>query len=265
MNKSEPQILFGKIMHGRLFPKRNNFIYGAYYLAFPLSKIGALPISHNRFAPLSFYDRDHGDFDGSDLETWARDILNDYGLKSADGDITLICMPRVFGYTFNPVSFWLCHDQKGRLRAVLCEVHNTFGEHHSYLCAHEDGRPIESVDILQGEKLFRVSPFLKREGRYTFRFDVRDESFGVWIDFYDGEGKKQLVTSLIGDFEPMHSASLRKAFWRYPLITIKVISLIHWQALKLLTKGIKYIPKLIQKQQRTSAAQKLIKRNLTKK
>jgi len=256
---AEAQLFFGKVMHGRLFPKRNSFTYGIYYLAFPLSQIKTLPIAYNHFAPLSFYDRDHGHCDGSDLEKWARGIFINYGIKEADGEIKLICMPRVLGYTFNPVSFWLCHDAKGNLRTVLCEVHNTFGERHTYLCAHDDHRPIAHDDILKGDKLFHVSPLLQREGHYEFRFDTRDDKFGVWIDFFDGEGKKKLVTSLIGNLEPMNSSTLRKAFWAYPLVTFKAITLIHWQALKLLAKGIKYLSKPAQKQECTSATGNLTK------
>lgn len=259
MGIAEPQILFGKVMHGRLFPKRNNFIYGIYYLAMPLSKIKQLPIACNRFAPLSFYDRDHGRCDGSDLEEWARGILDDYNIKEADGGITLVCMPRVLGYVFNPVSFWLCHDKQGALRAVLCEVHNTFGERHTYLCAHEDHRPIKHDDMLKGDKLFHVSPLLKREGHYTYRFDVRENKFAVWIDFYNAEGQKQLVTALIGTFQQMDKTTLRRAFWTYPLVTFKAITLIHWQALKLLAKGIKYIARPKQKPEKVSATDNLTK------
>lgn len=255
----EPRIFFAKVMHGRLFPKRNNFTYSIYYLSLPLSKIKNLPIAYNRFAPLSFYDRDHGLCDGSDLDSWARDILSDYGFDKADGEITLVCMPRIMGYTFNPVSFWLCCDKEGSLRAVLCEVHNTFGERHTYLCAHEDHGSINAKDVLKGEKLFHVSPLLKREGHYTFRFDYREDKFAVLIDFFDADGQKQLVTSLIGDFEPMNKTTLRKAFRSYPLVTFKAITLIHWQALKLLIKGIKYVSRPVQKPEHISTT-----RNLTK-
>ncbi len=256
----EPQIFFGKVAHGRLFPKRNSFSYNIYYLSLPLSNIKKIPIAYNKFSPLSFYDRDHGACDGSDLEKWARSILSKYEIKEADGEIKLICMPRVFGYTFNPVSFWLCHDREGNLRAVICEVHNTFGERHTYLCVHDDQRPISHDDVLTGDKIFHVSPFLEREGYYAYRFDVRDNKFSVWIDFYDAEGKKQLVTSLIGKFEGMNKATLRKAFWRYPLITFKAIALIHWQALRLVMKGIKYLLKPAQNKQRVSVTNNLTKR-----
>ncbi len=255
----KPQILFSKVMHARLFPKENKFRYGIYYISLPLSKLGAMPIACNRFAPLSFYERDHGACDGTALEPWARDILQSYGINKADGEITLICMPRVLGYVFNPVSFWLCHDKEGKVRAIICEVHNTFGERHSYLCAHPDQRPIAEKDVLEGEKIFHVSPFLEREGHYTFRFDLREGKFSAWIDFYDAQGKKKLITSLIGDAQAMNKTTLRRAFWAYPLVTFKAIILIHWQALKIIAKGIKYIPKPLQKQEKVSAM-----RNLTK-
>ncbi len=255
----EPRLFFGKVMHGRLFPKRNSFTYGIYYLALPLSKLKDLPIARNHFGPLSFYDCDHAQCDGGDLETWARTILSDYNFKTADRDITLVCMPRVLGYVFNPVSFWLCRDKNGNLRAVLCEVHNTFGERHTYLCAHDNHRAITTKDVLEGQKVFHVSPLLKREGHYTFRFDAREDKFSVFIDFYNADGRKQLVTSLIGRFEPMTKETLRKAFWAYPLVTFKAITLIHWQALKLLIKGIKYIPRPPQKRERVSTTHNLTK------
>lgn len=259
MSMRVPQIFFGKVMHARLFPKRNNFTYGIYYLSLPLSKIKNLPIAYNRFAPLSFYDRDHGQRNGDDLEAWARSILSDYGIGCVDGEIELICMPRIFGYVFNPVSFWLCRDKEGELRAVLCEVNNTFGERHTYLCAHDDHRPITGQDKLKGEKVFHVSPLLKREGYYEFRFDARNDKFKVGIDFYDGAGQKKLVTSLSGKFELMEKGALRKAFWAYPLVTFKAITLIHWQAFKLLVKGIRYISRPPQKPQRVSATDNLTK------
>lgn len=257
---SPGRIMFGHVMHARLFPKRNKFRYGIYYLEFPLSRINSLPIAYNRFGLLSFYDKDHGRCDGSDLEPWARGILAEYGLGDVcDGEISLITLPRVLGYVFNPVSFWVCRDKNGAIRTVICEVHNTFGEHHSYICAHDDHRPITEKDTLEGEKVFHVSPFLIREGKYTFRFDLREGHFGVWIDYYAPDGDKQLVTSLAGKREAMTGEALRRAFWRYPLVTSKAIFLIHWQALKLISKGIKYIPRPPQRREKTSGSDQITK------
>ena len=207
---------------------------------------------------MSFFEKDHGAKDGRDLELWAREILQKHNIK-ADGEIVLIAMPRIFGYVFNPVSFWLCHDKEGNARAVICEVNNTFGETHIYICAHKDGRVIQKEDVMRGEKIFHVSPFLKREGHYEFRFDCAPNHFGAWIDFYDGHGKKQLLTSLLGQYQPMSQAGLRKAFWAYPLITFKAIGLIHWQALKIISKGIKYISKPKQGVDKVSAVENLTK------
>lgn len=255
----EPKLYTAKVMHKRLFPKVNGFTYGTYYYALPLSALEKVPVTLNRPGWISFYERDHGPKDGSDLGEWARGLLEDYAIGKADGEIILIAMPRIFGYVFNPVSFWLCHDKHGGLRAVICEVNNTFGETHSYLCARGDRKAITREDWLQAEKLFHVSPFLEREGHYKFRFDVRDNKFGVWIDYYDRAGDKKLVTALTGKFEPLTRAAVRGAFWRYPLVTLKTISLIHWQAVKLIVKGIRHIRKPPQKEKRISAAANITK------
>lgn len=244
----EAQIFNAKVMHKRLFPKVNSFTYGVYYVAIPLDKLNkepsaSLDISLNKYATLSFYEKDHGNRDGKNLENWLRNILKDNGINDCIKSITLVCMPRVFGYSFNPVSFWLCLDKSEKLIAVLCEVNNTFDESHSYLCYHTDLREITAEDYLAAKKLFHVSPFLKREGNYQFRFSFAEKKLGIWIDFYDTDGKKQLITSLIGKLEPLTKHNLSKAFLKHPLVTFKTIFLIYWQAVKLTAKGVKYITK----------------------
>ncbi len=168
-------------------------------------------------------------------------------------------MPRVLGYVFNPVSFWFCHDQQGRLRAVLCEVNNTFGETHTYVCAHPDHRPIEGNDVLVGQKDFHVSPFLARTGHYTFRFKKQTERCDIWINYYDEQGKLQLATSLNGRFRALTKKTLRQAFWQHPLVTFKSIFLIHWQALKLVLKSAKYFKRPQQKAKRVTTTSKVKK------
>lgn len=245
----EPQIFTAKVMHKRTFPKENAFTYGIYYISLPLHLLkDTAELTQNKFAALSFYKKDHGAKDGSDLEQWIRSILRDYDLDKKTKTITLIAMPRIFGYVFNPVSFWVCRDENGQVRAVLCEVNNTFGETHSYLCAHKDGSEITKEHWLSAEKVFHVSPFLKREGQYKFRFALDGKKIGIWIDFFDSENKKQLLTSLIGDLKPLNKKTLRTIFWTHPLITFKAITLIHWQAIKLIVKGIKHIKKPDQKE-----------------
>jgi DUF1365 family protein len=248
-----PMLMLGKVMHKRLTPKVNGFTYGMYYLVCPLSQLAAMPMKRNRFGVFSFYDKDHGPRDGSALEPWIRGILAQYGAQ-AGGEIVLITLPRVLGYVFNPVSFWLCHDTRGRLRAVLCEVNNTFGESHNYLCMHGDRREITVDDWLTGEKFFHVSPFLQTEGHYRFRFVLNESALGIWIDHDDAKGERKLLTALTGRLVPMSAPALRSVFWRYPLVTLKAVALIHWQAIKLFVKGVRYVPKPIQRADRLTAA-----------
>ena len=236
----EHKLLFGKVMHKRLFPTVNQFIYRMYYLAIPLSKLESLPIAFNKPGLMSFHTKDHGNCDGSDLENWARAILQRYRIDSANGEIILVCLPRILGYVFNPVSFWLCLDQDNELKAVLCEVNNTFGERHTYLCANSDQSAITLDTPLESDKVFHVSPFLERKGQYRFIFRYTGKLFTAHVDYYNGT-EKQLITSLHGELQKFNSANRRRAFWQYPLVTLKTIVLIHWQALKILWKKIPYI------------------------
>ena len=249
-----PQIYTAKVMHKRLFPKVNQFTYGVYYVALPL------PATSLPSRLLSFREQDHGARDGGDVGVWARTLLNTYGIDALIENIILITMPRVLGYVFNPVSFFMCLDKDKRLRAVICEVHNTFGEQHSYLCARADHAPISPDEWLEADKLFHVSPFLPRNGHYKFRFTLAGQQLGIWIDYYDVEQNKQLLTSLTGKFTPLTAASLRRAFWAHPLVTLKVIALIHWQALKLISKGIRYIAKPLQMKEKITTTRNLTKR-----
>lgn len=248
-----PQVYFAKVMHKRLFPKVNQFTYRVYYVALPLP---AVPLPSRL---LSFHNKDHGARDGSDVGQWAKSLLKPYGLDRLVENTMLITMPRVLGYVFNPVSFFMCLDKDRQLRAVICEVHNTFGEQHCYLCARADHAPISPDEWLEADKLFHVSPFLPRNGHYKFRFALAKTQLGIWIDYFDAESNKQLITSLTGRFAPLDCASLTRVFWSHPLVTLKTILLIHWQAIKLFSKGIRYIVKPLQFLDRITAT-----RNLTK-
>lgn len=250
--------MFGRVIHKRLFPKINTFNYGIYYLLLPLSQLSSSIenkyLKFNRWGLLSFYNKDHGHRDENDLNEWTQEILKKHNVKNADGEIFLLTMPRVLGYVFNPVSFWYCYDKSEHLRAVICEVNNTFGETHTYVCVHDDGRVISNDDYLMGSKVFHVSPFMEREGHYTFRFSQSDDKIGARIDFFDAEGKKKLITALSGHFSKMDENACSKAFWRYPLVTMRSIFLIHYQAMKLFLKGTEYVPKPLQRKDKVTRA-----------
>jgi len=237
---SEPLIGFGQVRHTRLRPARNAFAYPTYFVMLPMRAMhrtgsGALP--HNRRGAISFHDRDHGDGRDNAVE-WLDELLHGEGIEDADGEAWLHCYPRVLGYTFKPVSFWYCHRRDGSLRAIVVEVNNTFGERHCYLL----DAPAFGAE-LRADKVFHVSPFCQVEGGYRFRFMVTPGRARtvVRIDYDDGQGPL-LQTSVSGALELASAASLRRALWRHPAMTLRVIAAIHWQALRLWWKGAVYHP-----------------------
>ncbi|WP_425040258.1 DUF1365 domain-containing protein [Primorskyibacter sp. S187A] len=186
----------------------------------------------------SLLDRDHGGTPGAGRGApWAREVLEAHQIH-LDGPLMLLAQPRVLGHVFNPVSFWLAYDAEMNLRAVISEVTNTFGDRHSYLCYHPDLRPIEPQDKLRAEKIFHVSPFQPIEGGYVFRFDIKAERIGIWIDYSSGKGG--LIATLCGERREMSNRSILGAVFRRPFGSRRVLGLIHWQAFKLWWKGARY-------------------------
>src|SRR5580658_140903 len=162
----------GIVTHRRLRPRPHRLRYRVFWMLLDLDEIGRLPrrlrlFSHNRFNALSFFDTDHGDGSGRPLRDQVEGHLRAAGLATDGGAIRLFCMPRIFGYGFNPLSVYFCHRRDGALVALLYEVRNTFGERHSYLIpvgASDDAVIRQSCD-----KCFYVSPFLDMSLRYDFR------------------------------------------------------------------------------------------------
>jgi DUF1365 family protein len=191
---------------------------------------------------LSFYDADHGDgrspSKGGAL-AWLDELLAEQGIEGADGEVWLHCYPRVLGFAFKPVSFWYCHRLDGTLRAIVVEVNNTFGERHCYLL----DEPRLGVE-LRADKVFHVSPFCPVEGTYRFRFMFnRDRTRTVaCIDYDDAEGPL-IQTSVSGKLQALSAQNSRQALSRYPLMTLAVVLRIHWQALKLFMKKVRFFSK----------------------
>ncbi|NDP41748.1 MAG: DUF1365 domain-containing protein [Aromatoleum sp.] len=252
---AEFALLHGDVMHRRRRPAANAFNYPAFSLRLPLSRLAELPtrgIAHNARGAVSFHDRDHGARDGSPLEAWIRALLAAEGIE-ADGEIVLHAFPRMLGYVFNPVSFWVCHDVNGAVRAVLCEVCNTFGECHNYLLAHPDGRALTSGETLPACKVFHVSPFCDVKGRYAFRFHFGADRWLARIDYFDDDGPLPLLeTSVSGRAAPVEPAAVRSLVWRYRLFTFGVVARIHWQALRLFVKRVPFFAKPAPPPQRTT-------------
>ncbi len=234
------------VFHTRFKPKRNHFFYRVFYLCFEIAKTNKIAskfLSLNRFNIFSFYAKDHGNRDGSSLEIWVRNILATKNLEQKTAKIFLLTYPRVLGYVFNPVSFWFCLDKQENLIAVLSEVNNTFGENHNYLIFNQDHSPILENQWFEAEKQFHVSPFFEVKGGYKFRFIFNENKIAAWIDYFADSREKSLTTAVICSKKPLGDFALLKQFLLIPLMTFKVIFLIHWQALKLIILKNKYIPK----------------------
>lgn len=231
----------GETFHGRHGAVKNAFRYGVDYVLLdaeaPLRAPGLF--SRNRGNLLSLHDRDHGGPPGKGHgAAWVRAVLADHGLTIAWLKIELLTQPRVLGHVFNPVSFWLCRDGTGQLRAVIAEVTNTFGDRHCYLCHHDDLSPIGPEDTLVARKVFHVSPFQDIAGEYRFRFDIGADRVGVWIDYRAGDGG--VLATLVGRRVPLTNRGILAACLRRPFGSRRVLALIHWQALKLFVKGVRY-------------------------
>nr|WP_239479794.1 DUF1365 domain-containing protein [Actibacterium sp. 188UL27-1] len=225
----------GQTFHGRRGAVENAFRYSVDYLVLdPEARItGPRLFSRNRANLTSVQDRDHGGPPGKGRgAAWARDVLQAHDI--AADRLLLMAQPRVLGHVFNPVSFWLCYVADD-LIAVIAEVSNTFGDRHSYLCRHADGRPILREDTLTAVKIFHVSPFQPVEGGYTFRFDIRDDKIGIWIDYTAGNGG--LIATLTGRRRRLTTGAILAACLRRPFGSRRVLGLIHWQAIKLWWKG----------------------------
>lgn len=231
----------GRTFHGRRGAVGNRFSYGVDYLLLAPGESlkGPAIFGRNRGNLVSLHDIDHGGLPGGgEGVCWVHGVLAEAGLHRVDGRILLLAQPRILGHVFNPVSFWLCHDREGALRAVIAEVNNTYGDRHSYLCHHDDQRPILPEDELQARKLLHVSPFQPVEGDYAFRFDIGPDRLAIRIDYRHGNGG--LVATLSGARRPASTFSLLRAMLRRPLGSRRVLALIHWQALKLWWKGVPF-------------------------
>lgn len=233
----------GTVLHRRLRPKHHRLSYRVFSLLTDLDALPALDarlrlFSHNRINLFSLHDKDHGDGDGSPLRPYVEGHLARAGIDLEGGTIRLLAYPRVLGYVFNPLSVYYCHHADGRLVAVLHEVSNTFGQRHTYLVQVEDGAA--PVIRHSAPKLFHVSPFMIMDCTYHFRLVPPADRVAVSIQ-QDGPEGTMLHASFVGEGEAISESALMRAFMRYPMMTLKVIGGIHWEALLLWRKGLRIL------------------------
>ncbi|MGT2440757.1 DUF1365 domain-containing protein [Bradyrhizobium betae] len=236
----------GQVVHRRFMPRAHRLRYRVFWMLLDLSEVDSLSkkltfFSRNRFNLASFHDSDHGD--GSDLPLLkqARALLRQAGCQADQLVIKLLCMPRILGYGFNPLSVYFCVRQDGSLEAIIYEVHNTFGERHSYVMPVQgpvNGRASEIVEQ-HCPKGFYVSPFLGMDMSYGFR--VRPPAARVEVSIQGKENDKTIIAaSLSGARHELTDGVLLKAFASHPLLTMKVIAGIHWHALRMVLKGFRF-------------------------
>ena len=244
----ETGLYAGEVIHQRFAPKPHRLAYHIFQVLLDLDRVdedvkATRLLSRNRFNLFGFYDRDHGP-DQADRAGSLRDrmvaMLKDRDAWAAGDRIFLLTMPRVLGFVFNPISLYFVVAPDNRVRTVVYEVNNTFGDRHSYVMPVQDaGRTIHQ----HSGKRLHVSPFMETRGHsYDFDLIAPAETFVLKIDLKNGDQKM-----LFAGFTARRQALTDKTLWRLflglPLMTVKVVAGIHWEALKIALKGIGLKPK----------------------
>lgn len=235
-------LYIGDVTHRRLRPRQHRLRYSLFYLLLDLDEVDALAgtlrlFSHNRFNLFSFFDRDYGDGSAASPREKVEKHLRAAGVETG-GPIRLLTMPRIFGYAFNPLNVYFCHARDGSLCAIFYEVSNTFGQRHSYLIPVPAGTtaPIRQ----ESRKSFYVSPFISTDMAYSFVTTPPCERVVIGVTGHDEQGPL-IITRLAARWRGLSDAALARLFFTYPLLTLKVIVGIHWEALRLWLKGVRLL------------------------
>jgi DUF1365 family protein len=242
-----PALYVGRVMHHRMKPKVHRFQYDVFTCLIDLDRLDeverASPVfSVDRFNLIAFHQCDHGGGAARGLADHIRAQLAAAGAPEAGATILLSAYPRILGFVFNPIAVYYCHDKDGRLAALVYEVSNTFGERQSYVAPVGPGERDERGVRQSCDKTFHVSPFLDMAMRYRFRLAPPDTTMRLRILEEDAQGPI-LAATYAAERRPFTTSALLAAFLRLPLMTLKVIAAIHWEALRLWIKGVAIVPR----------------------
>ncbi len=229
----------GSVVHQRVRPVRHRLSYRVFSLLLDLDEVEDLGrrlrlFGYNRFAVYAFRDDDHGAGNGRPLRAWIESCLATAGIKISGGAVRILCYPRILGYVFNPLTVYYCYERDGRLAALLYEVNNTFGDRHTYVIpVATDGQTVRQTC----DKALYVSPFNDVSGGYRFALSPPDDRISLVVNQVDDDGLI-LHAAFSGVRRPLTDRALARAFFAYPLMTVKVIVGIHLEAFRLWRKGL---------------------------
>ncbi|MFW1677166.1 DUF1365 domain-containing protein [Pontibacter sp. JAM-7] len=226
----------GHVMHQRHQPVKHRFVYRVFAACFELQTLNNTSeklrcFSRNRFNLYALYDKDHG-LGSNNLLADITHLLHRCGYGEASHSVRLLCYPRILGYQFNPLSEYFCYDASGQLNVIIHEVHNTFGQRHLYLIpAHANG---DTWIQQTTEKQMYVSPFTPFESQYRFKIQPPLAGVRVHIRQVERETGAPILDALFqGKSQALTDKNLLINFFRYPLMTLKIITAIHWEAFRL--------------------------------
>jgi uncharacterized protein len=234
-------LYFGEVMHARLKPMGHRFSYRVMSLLIDLDRLDEADrvsplFGINRAALYSFHEADHGRRDGASLRAHAQACAAEHGIDLTGGKVLLLCYPRLLGFTFNPLSVYFCHRAGGELALIIYEVRNTFGDIHSYVLPVKPGEAGPAGIRQQQDKQFYVSPLVGMAMRYHFRILPPAEAVRLRILETDRDGPL-LAATFNGRRRALTTAALLRSFVTLPLVTLKIVAAIHWEALRLWLKG----------------------------
>lgn len=237
----------GEVFHARLRPAAHRFRYRVFSVLVDLDRLPeagrtACLFSVNRPNVLAFHERDHGPRDGTSLRAHADGLLRAHGIDCSGGRILLLAYPRCFGFVFNPLSVYYAYGADGALRAVLCEVRNTFRESHTYVLPVEPGGRTPAGLRRNALKTFRVSPFLGMAMQYDFRLEMPAEKLRLRILTSDSGGPV-LAAGFTARRRDLTSSVALAALASVPFMTLKVVVAIHWEAFRLWLKNVPIVPR----------------------